>query len=135
MNIKKILGFAGASLLISATGGLAAPVLGVGLLGTVAIAPIITSSLSTIATIGVVKNISDAKRSKKENEALREELRKSNVDSKTKQKVIEELSNELEQVKAELKEEKRKSRKNDEIIRLMEEQIDDLMITISAYAA
>lgn len=135
MNVKKILGFVGASALITATGGLAAPMLGVGLLSTVALAPIVTSSLSTIATIGVVKNINDAKRSKKENEALREELKKSNMDSKAKQKVIEKLNEQLEQVKAELREEKIKSSKNEEKIRLMEEQINDLVETIMAYAA
>ena len=135
MKLKKIGKAIGRGAIIAATGGLATPIVGGGLLGTVMLTPVITSGLTTIATIGVVKNISAAKKSKEENEKLRGELKKTTMDNKAKQKVIEKINRQLEQVKAELEEERAKAKKNEDRIRLMEEQLDDLMETLRvAYA-
>lgn len=87
-------------------------------------------------TVGVVKNLNDAKKFKEENERLRNELKKANLGNKTKQEVIKRLNEQLEQVKVELKVEKEKLKRNEERIKLMEEQITDLMETIKiAYDA
>ena len=51
--------------MIVATSGLAAPFVGLGALGAVAFIPVITNGLSTIATTGVVSNLTEAEKSKK----------------------------------------------------------------------
>ena len=136
MELKKIGKVIGTSALIAATGGLAAPIVGLGALGAVTLTPAITSGLSAIATIGAVSNLTEAKKSKRENEKLRDELKKVNIDNDTKQKVIMNLNKQLEEVKEELRSERAKAKRNEEKIRLMEEQLDDLMETLqTVYAA
>ena len=84
------------------------------------------------STVKVAKNVSDLLNSKKENEKLREELRKTDLDNATKQEVIRELNKQVEKIKKELEKERKRADKNEEIIRCMEEQLEDLINTNNA---
>ena len=130
MDIKKIAGALGIGAIVVATGGLATPLVGI-----VGLSSAVVGGMSAVTTVGVVRNASDAKKSKKENKGLREELRKSNLDNAAKQKVIEKLYRRIEEIKQELTKEKAKYQKNNEKIKFMQEQIDDLMETIRAAQA
>ena len=100
-------GMAGGTLLVQAVAG------GVGILG------------ASIAT-----NAADGAKAKKQNEELREELRTQNIDNATKQKLIQQLNSQLEQLKEALAEEAKKTEQDEEKIRILQEQINDIMETL-----
>lgn len=106
------LGMAGGTMLIQAVAG------GVGLLG------------ATVATTAV-----EGAEAKKQNKKLREEIKKANLDAATKQKIILQLNEKIEALKKRLAEEEGKVQKNEEAIRVMKEQLDDLVDTLNTAKA
>lgn len=78
----------------------------------------------------IPSNAAEGAKSKKQNEELREELRKSNMDNATKQKVIANLNSQIQKLEQALAEERAKNQRNSEKIQLLQEQLDDLMLTL-----
>ena len=66
---------------------------------------------------------------------LREELRKANVDNATKQKVIIQLNKKIDDLKAALKEEEGKTNRNEDTIRILKEQLNDILETLKVAEA
>ena len=100
-------GMAGGALLVQAVAG------GVGILGA-----------------GIATNAADGAKAKKQNEDLREELHNQNVDNSTKQKVIQQLNNKVEELRKALAEEKKKTNNNEELIKILQDQLDDVLQTL-----
>ena len=100
-------GMAGGALLVQAVAG------GVGILGA-----------------GIATNAADGAKAKKQNEDLREELHNQNVDNSTKQKVIQQLNNKVEELRKALAEEKKKTNNNEERIKILQDQLDDVLQTL-----
>ncbi len=105
-------GMAGGTLLIQAVAG------GVGILGA-----------------GIASSAAEGASAKKQNKELREELRQKNVDDATKQKVIQQLNNKIELLKKTLEEEKLRADRNEEKIKLLQEQLDDILQTLEVAKA
>ena len=105
-------GMAGGTLLIQAVAG------GVGVLGA-----------------GIASNAADGAKAKKQNEELREELHRQNVDNATKQKVIIQLNKKVEELKKALAEEKGRTDSNSEKIKILQEQLDDVLQTLEVAKA
>ena len=78
---------------------------------------------------GIATNAADGAKAKKQNKELRDALRQHNVDSATKQKIITQLNARIEELENALAEERRKSSVNEETIRILQEQLDDVLET------
>lgn len=100
-------GIAGGALLVQAVAG------GVGILGA-----------------GIATNAIDSAKAKEQNKKLREELHRQNVDSATKQKILQQLNKRIEELRIALEEEKKKANCNKEQIALLQEQLDDVLRTL-----
>lgn len=165
MKISKIVACLGVGTLCVVTGGLAAPAIGaavgtsmglsgaaaataglatlgggslaaggMGIAGGTALIQAVAGGVGMIGT-GIVSNVAEAAKSKKQNKELREELSKANLDSETKQHVIEKLNAKIESLKMTLAKEKAKNQRNEDNIRFMQEQLDDLLVTLSTAQA
>lgn len=165
MKIGKIIGVLGVGALCVVTGGLAAPAIGaavggvMGLSGAAATSAglaaigggslaagglgmaggtaIIQAVAGGVGVLGskIAFSAADAASAKKENRELRDELKKSNIDNATKQKVITQLNAKIDQLKNELQKERVKADKNEETIKIIQEQIDDLYETLKVARA
>ena len=71
-----------------------------------------------------------AKKAKEENKQLREQLKKDTLTEAVKQKVILQLHSKITNLMQQLKVERERNQKNEEMIRLLQAQIDDLMLTM-----
>lgn len=71
-----------------------------------------------------------AKKAKQENKELRERLQKDSVTEAVKQKVVLQLHSKIQALANQLKEERKRNEQNEEMIRLLQEQIADLEITV-----
>lgn len=105
-------GVAGGTMLIQAVAG------GLGVLGA-----------------GIATNAADGAKAKKQNKELRDALRQHNVDSATKQKLIAQLNATKEELQKALDEERRKNNVHEETIRILQEQLDDLIETLEVAKA
>lgn len=105
-------GMAGGTLLVQAIAG------GVGVLGA-----------------GIATNAAEGVKVKKQNQELRDELHQQNIDNATKQKVIQQLNNKVEELKQALADEKKKTDCNEDRIRLLQDQLDDILRTLEVAKA
>ena len=80
--------------------------------------------------LNVFEHVAFEKKKKKQNEDLREELHNQNVDNSTKQKVIQQLNNKVEELRKALAEEKKKTNNNEERIKILQDQLDDVLQTL-----
>ncbi|AIQ62449.1 hypothetical protein PSTEL_04325 [Paenibacillus stellifer] len=78
-------------------------------------------------TTVVATNVAEGAKAKKQNEELRSELRNSNIDNATKQKVIMQLNEKVEKLRRALADEKARADKSDDRIGLIEEQLADML--------
>lgn len=74
--------------------------------------------------------IETAKKAKEENKQLRERLKTGNLSEAVKQKVILQLNTKIKTMSSQLREEKQYNERNEEFIRLLQAQIDDLTETM-----
>lgn len=135
---SSVLGLSGAAATsagLAALGGGSLAVGGLGMAGGTALIQAVAGGVGLVSA-GIVSNAAEGAKSKRQNKELREELRQANIDNATKQRVITQLNSQIETLKEALKEEKGRSRKNQEKIKLMEEQLNDLEKTLqTAYEA
>ena len=75
-------------------------------------------------------SLESAKKAKEENKALREQLKKVTLTEAIKQKVIVQLGAKIANLTEQLHAEKKRNQKNEEMIRELQAQIDDLMETM-----
>lgn len=90
------------------------------------------SVASGIGAVGskIAFSFENAKKAKEENKELRERLKKDSVTEAVKQKVIMQLHSKIQALANQLKEEKKRNEQNEEMIRLLQEQIADLEMTV-----
>jgi len=89
----------------------------------------LTSGLGVIGT-KISFSIELAKKAKEENRQLREKLKTTNISEAVKQKVILQLNSKIVAMSSQLKDEKQRNKKNEELILLLQAQIDDLSATV-----
>lgn len=75
-------------------------------------------------------SLESAKKAKEENKALREQLKKTTLTETIKQKVIMQLGAKIASLMEQLQEEKKRNQQNEEMIRELQAQIDDLVATM-----
>ena len=97
--------------------------------GSAAIAHSVTSGLGSVSS-KIVLTFESAKKAKEENKQLREQLKKDTLTEAVKQKVILQLHSKITNLMQQLKVERERNQKNEEMIRLLQAQIDDLMLTM-----
>ena len=85
-----------------------------------------------IAASKINMSIELSKKTKEENKLLREELRKTTLTEAVKQKVILQLNAKIVNLKEQLNEEKKRNKKNEEMIIALQSQIEDLLLTLDA---
>ena len=93
---------------------------------------LIHSLANGINTVGakVRFSLESAKKAKEENETLREQLKKTTLTEAIKQKIIIQLNAKIANLIEQLQEEKKRNKKNEEMIRELQSQIDDLRATL-----
>lgn len=129
---SSVLGLSGAAATsagLAAIGGGSLAAGGLGMAGGTAIISAVAGGVAVVTT-AVATNVAEGAKAKKQNEALRSELRQSNVDNATKQKVILQLNQQVEELKKALADENAQADKSDERIRVMEEQLADVLETL-----
>lgn len=134
---SSLLGLSGAAATsagLAALGGGSLAAGGLGMAGGTALIQAVAGGVGLVGA-GIASNAVEGKKSKKENEELREELKKANIDSATKQKVIESLNAKIQKLQQALANEKAKSQRNEEKIQVMQEQLDDLLETLKTAQA
>lgn len=62
-------------------------------------------------------------------------MHQQNIDNATKQKVIQQLNNKVEELKQALADEKKKTDCNEDRIRLLQDQLDDILRTLEVAKA
>ena len=97
--------------------------------GSAAIAHSVTSGLGSVSS-KIVLTFESAKKAKEENKQLREQLKKDTLTEAVKQKVIVQLHSKISNLMQQLKIERERNQRNEEMIRLLQAQIDDLMLTM-----
>ncbi|WP_294852335.1 hypothetical protein [uncultured Oscillibacter sp.] len=122
-------GAAATSAGLAALGGGALAAGGAGMAGGTALIQAVAGGIGILGA-GIAKNASDGAKAKKQNAELRSELHQQNVDNATKQKVIRQLNNKVEELKQALAEEAAKTNRNEETIRLLQDQLDDVLKTL-----
>ena len=75
-------------------------------------------------------SLESAKKAKEENKALREQLKKTTLTEAIKQKVIVQLGAKIANLTEQLQTERKRNQQNEEMIRELQAQIDDLMETM-----
>jgi uncharacterized tellurite resistance protein B-like protein len=83
-------------------------------------------------TVGakIAFSLESAKKAKEENKALREQLKKTTLTEAIKQKVIVQLGAKIANLTEQLQAERKRNQQNEEMIRELQAQIDDLMETM-----
>lgn len=130
---SSVLGLSGAAATsagLAALGGGSLAAGGLGMAGGTALIQAVAGGIGVVGA-GIATNAAEGAKSKKQNEELREELKKSNIDNATKQRVIANLHSKIEKLKVALQEEKAKNQKNEEKIKFMQEQLNDLLESLS----
>lgn len=127
-------GAAATSAGLAAIGGGSLAAGGLGIAGGTAIISAAAGGVGTVVT-AVATSASEGAKAKKQNQELREELKKSNIDNATKQKVIMQLNVQVEKLKDEIAKERNRADKSDEKIRIMEEQLADVLDTLKTAQA
>lgn len=89
----------------------------------------VTDGLNTIGS-KISFTLESAKKAKEENKKLREQLKKTTLTEAVKQKVIMQLAAKIANLKDQLQAEKKRNQKNEEMIRELQAQIEDLMLTM-----
>lgn len=134
---SSILGLSGAAATsagLAALGGGSLAAGGLGMAGGTALIQAVAGGVGLVGS-KIAFSAADASSAKKENKELREELRKANVDNATKQKVIIQLNKKIDELKAALKEEEGKKNRNEETIRILKEQLNDILETLKVAEA
>lgn len=127
-------GAAATSAGLAAIGGGSLAAGGLGMAGGTAIVSAVAGGVGAVTT-AVASSAVEGAKAKRQNEELRSELRRSNLDNATKQKVIMQLNEQVEKLKKALAEERSRSDKSDEKIRIMEEQLADVLETLKTAQA
>jgi hypothetical protein len=127
-------GAAATSAGLAAIGGGSLAAGGLGMAGGTAIISAVAGGVGTVAT-AIATSAAEGAKAKKQNQELRHELRNSNIDNATKQKVIMILNEQVETLKAALAEEKRRADRSEEKIKIMEEQLADILETLKTAQA
>lgn len=127
-------GAAATSAGLAALGGGSLAAGGLGMAGGTALIQAVAGGVGLVGA-GIATNAAELAKSEKENEELKRKVKNGNIDNATKQKIIAELNAKIENLKAELKKEKEKNQKNDEKIRTMEAQLNDILDTLEAFKA
>lgn len=127
-------GAAATSAGLAALGGGSLAAGGLGMAGGTALIQAVAGGVGVLGA-GIATNFAEGRKVKEQNEELREELKRSNLDSATKQKVIMQLNKKIEQIGLELEMEKTKSNQNTEKIQVLEEQLNDLLKTLEVAKA
>ena len=128
-GIMGLSGAAATSAGLAAIGGGALAAGGLGMAGGTAIIEAVAGGAGLVGT-KIALSSKDAFKAKKENAQLREELKKNNVDLKTKQKVIVNLTARIMELEKKLEEEESKNDKNDEAIQSLKSQIEEIKKTL-----
>ena len=89
----------------------------------------VTDGLNTIGS-KISFSLESAKKAKEENKELREQLKKNNLTEAVKQKVIVQLAAKIASLKEQLQNEKKRNQQNEEMIRELQAQIEDLLLTM-----
>ncbi|WP_156995771.1 hypothetical protein [Paenibacillus stellifer] len=126
---SSVLGLSGAAATsagLAAIGGGSLAAGGLGMAGGTAIISAVAGGVGAVTTV-VATNVAEGAKAKKQNEELRSELRNSNIDNATKQKVIMQLNEKVEKLRRALADEKARADKSDDRIGLIEEQLADML--------
>lgn len=134
---SSVLGLSGAAATSAGLAALGGGSLAAGGLGTAGGTALIQAVAGGVGLVGskIAFSAADASSNKKENKELREALKKANIDNATKQKVIIQLNKKIDELKCALKEEERKTNKNEETIRILKEQLNDVIETLKVAEA
>jgi len=89
----------------------------------------VSDGLNTVGS-KISFSLESAKKAKEENKALREQLKKTTLTEAIKQKVIVQLGAKISALTEQLQVEKKRNEQNEEMIRELQSQIDDLMATM-----
>ena len=127
-------GAAATSAGLAALGGGALAAGGAGVAGGTMLIQAVAGGLGVLGA-GIATNAADGAKAKKQNKELRDALRQHNVDSATKQKLIAQLNATKEELQKALDEERRKNNVHEETIRILQEQLDDLIETLEVAKA
>lgn len=119
---------------LAALGGGSLAAGGAGIAGGTAIIQLVAGGVGLLGA-GIATNAAEGKKAKIENEELRSELSRQNLDSATKQKVIMQLNNKVEMLRDALAKEKKKTNYNAEKIMLLQQQLDDVLNTLEVARA
>lgn len=79
----------------------------------------------------ISSNLELAKKAKEENKVLREKLNKDTLSEAVKQRVITQLHTKISNLNSQLKIEKQRNQRNEELIEILQAQIDDLTLTMN----
>jgi uncharacterized protein HemX len=132
-----LLGLSGAAATsagLAALGGGALAAGGAGMAGGTLLVQAIAGGMGVLGA-GIATNAADGVKVKKQNQELRDELHQQNIDNATKQKVIQQLNNKVEELKQALADEKKKTDCNEDRIRLLQDQLDDILRTLEVAKA
>lgn len=132
-----LLGLSGAAATsagLAALGGGALAAGGAGMAGGTLLVQAIAGGMGILGA-GIATNAADEVKVKKQNQELRDELHQQNIDNATKQKVIQQLNNKVEELKQALADEKKKTDCNEDRIRLLQDQLDDILRTLEVAKA
>jgi uncharacterized tellurite resistance protein B-like protein len=89
----------------------------------------VADGLNTIGS-KISFSLESAKKAKEENKELREQLKKNTLTEAVKQKVIIQLAAKIASLKEQLQNEKKRNQQNEEMIRELQAQIEDLLLTM-----
>lgn len=89
----------------------------------------VADGLNTVGS-KIAFSLESAKKAKEENKALREQLKKTTLTETIKQKVIVQLGAKIATLTEQLQAERKRNQQNEEMIRELQAQIDDLMETM-----
>ncbi len=126
---SSVLGLSGAAATsagLAAIGGGSLAAGGLGMAGGTAIISAVAGGVGAVTT-AVATNVTEGAKAKKQNEELRKELSRTNIDNATKQKLILQLNEQLSNIQKELKFERERSDSSDLKIQIMEEQLEDVL--------
>lgn len=97
--------------------------------GSAAFAHSVVSGISTIGS-KISMSLESAKKANEENKVLREKLENDTINEAVKQKVILQLHSKIKSLTSHLKEERQRNDRNEEMIRLLQTQLQDLENTM-----
>lgn len=126
---SSVLGLSGAAATsagLAAVGGGSLAAGGLGMAGGTAIISAVAGGVGAMTT-AVATNAAEGKIAKNQNARLREELKKNQIDNAVKQKILLQLNEQITALENALFNERSKFDKSEEKIRIMEEQLDDVL--------